>query len=106
MDNLALLEERVDALVDRLEKAVRQNDELRQKLNRLQEEYQIEVKNLRGENAQLTEKVTALSQESDKLQMEVLESDEREDQVRTRLQSLLKKIDTMEEVLAGQAVAE
>lgn len=106
MDNLALLEERVDALVDRLEKAVRQNDELRQRLARLQEEYQIEVKNLRGENSQLTEKVTALTQETDKLQMEVLESDDREDQVRTRLQSLLKKIDTMEEVLAGQAVAE
>jgi len=97
-DTFSILEERIENLINHLEKVHRANEELRQRNSAL--EIQVsELKTLRDANQKLTGQV-------DKLETELLSMAEKEDQIRDRLQSIVKKIDTMEEVLAGQAAAE
>ncbi|MBI3736884.1 hypothetical protein HY256_10275 [Candidatus Sumerlaeota bacterium] len=99
VDQLEMLEERVEALVGHLERVMKTNEELRAKLAEIEEEGDDELVALRAQNHKLSDQVA-------QLQNELQSAETREDKVRDRLQGILKKIDTMEEVLAGQAAAE
>ncbi len=99
VDELEMLEERVETLVNHLERVIKANEELRARLTEVEEEGDGEMQALREQNHKLNERVT-------ELQNELQSAENREDKTRDRLQSILKKIDTMEEVLAGQAAAE
>ncbi len=98
VDDLGLLEDRLEGLLDYLGDALKSNEELR-KRNGALEMQAGELKALRDQNHKLLSQI-------EKLQKEIHSIGDREGQIRDRLQGILKKIDTMEEVLAGQAAAE
>jgi chromosome segregation ATPase len=86
VDNLTRLEERVEGLIGNLDKAIRDNAELRQ----YNAELEAEVEQIQEKNAALLERVK-------KAHQEVEEAVGREGVVRDRLQAILERIDTIED---------
>lgn len=88
VDNLSDLEQRVEGLIQQLETARRNNQELRQENQRLQRE-------LEGLSGAQGEK-EALQGEVDRLKQELDSMSGREGVIRDRLQGMLEKIDAIE----------
>lgn len=86
VDHISQLEEKVEGLIATLQKAIRDNAELRQ----YNAELESEMEQLQDRNADLIDKMK-------KMDKDVEEATGKETVVRDRLQAILEKIDTIED---------
>lgn len=97
-DTIALLEERVGALIDALQSARAESERLRKRSAELEAAGK-DFKSMADQNKKLVAQVG-------KLEGELRALNEKENIVQERLQGILEKIDRMEDALANQAAAE
>ena len=95
VDNLSLLEERVDGLLKNLERAHRRNEELRGRVSQLEQEV-----------VQWREKSQQLQRQMDNAQQELVSTSGKEDVIRERLRAILERIDAIEGELGETANAD
>lgn len=95
MEDLFLqLEERIEGLVSQLERSLRTNEELEVHNEELQTQADL-VPGLREQNSQLEARI-------ERMDGEIRSLTDTQTQIRERLSGILRKIDSMEEVLTGQ----